>query len=57
MKHLYVIFASYVGRERINGTVPVLFKSRFRYDASNLIFSHINGRNVSSYCAIPTESS
>ena len=33
---LYVIFAPYAGRDRINGTVRVLFKTR-------LIFSRING--------------
>ena len=27
---LYVIFASYAGRDRINGTVRVLFKTRLR---------------------------
>ena len=37
--HLYENFASYLGRERINGTVRVLFKMR-------LIFSHINSPNV-----------
>ena len=33
-----MIFASYAGRDRINGTVRVLFKTR-------LIFSRINGPN------------
>ena len=31
---LYENFASYVGRERINGTVRVLFKTRLSEDAS-----------------------
>ena len=39
MYHLYEMLASYVGRERVNGTVRVLFKTRLIFQ----IFSRING--------------
>ena len=43
-RNLQEIFASYVGRERINGTVLVLFKTRLCKEAS--CFLPINGLNV-----------